>query len=101
MVWYKSSRSTIVILSGMTLIWVTLSKIKIWRSSKYLSYLSQGKIGEAKPEVKSLVPAGVDQEVGYKARTRQMGPPGATTRAGVAKPALLRCWPWGKWEKEV
>ena len=56
MVWYKSSRSTIVILSGMTLIWVTLSKIKIWRSSKYLSYLSQGKIGEAKPEVKSLVP---------------------------------------------
>lgn len=53
---------------------MTLSKIKIWKSSKYLRYLSQGKIGEAKPEVKSLAHVGADQEAGDKARTRQMGP---------------------------
>lgn len=71
----------------ITLFWVRLSEIKIWRSNKHLRYLSQGKIGEAKPEVKSLVHIGADQEVGYKTRKRQMGPLGP--QPGLECPNLL------------
>lgn len=77
--------------TDIILYWVDCTRSKSGEV-EYLGYLSQGKINEVKPEVQSLALREAAQEVGYKARTMQMGPWGHGAmgpQAGLGCPNLL------------